>query len=175
MRIEINEAGSEAFCREVVHVIGQHRRLLKKPEAKLKNQMKGFKGSIILCAVLLVLNVAMAMAWGWDTLSWVAVVLMAVLILLNAACLIQYLRMVKGMMARTEPAVLTVDEDGVELQRGDQCFRLGWSSIAFARVFEESMCFVPGDTVVVLIAVDRRYASQVLETMHKCAPDVNVY
>ena len=79
------------------------------------------------------------------------------------------------MMDRTEAAVLTVDEDGVELQRGDQRFRLGWSSIAFARVFEESLCFVPSGTVGVLIAVDRRYASQVLETMRKCAPDVSVY
>lgn len=175
MRVEIHEAGSEAFCREVVHVIGQHRTLLKKPEAKLKNQTKGFKTSIILCAVLLALNVAMSVAWGWDTLSWVAVAQMAVLILLNAAFLIQYRRMVRGMMAHTEPAVLTVDEDGVELQRGDQRYRLGWTSIAFARVFEKSLCFVPRDAVGILIAVDRRYASQVLEEMRHCAPDVKIY
>lgn len=176
MRIEINEPGSEAFYREVVNVSGQHRRLMRKPEAKLRDHFRALRVNIILCAVFLALNLVMALTWGADTLSWVAGVLMVFCIALNGGFLMQYHRLLRALMARDGAAVLTVDESGVELDReGVQKVRLDWSTVAFVRVFQESLCFVPREAGSLLVAVDRKYAAQVLEELRHCAPDVKVY
>lgn len=176
MRIEISEPGSEAFYRDVVNVLGQHRRLLKKPEAKLHDQFRALKRNAILCGVILALNLAMALAWGADTLTWVAAALMVVVLVLNTAFLIQYCRLLRGLMARDGTAVLTIDESGVELDRpGVQRAYLDWSTVAFVRVFERCLCFVPKEAGGLLVSVDHRYASQVLEALRRCAPNVKIY
>lgn len=43
MTIEIKEKGTKEFYKEVVNVTSQYRQLLKKPEAKLKNNERVHK------------------------------------------------------------------------------------------------------------------------------------
>lgn len=80
--------GGKEFYREAVNAVAQYRYLLKDPGRKLSNYFASLRGSIILCAGLLVLNAAVSVAWGGNTLSYVGMALMAILILLCAAYLV---------------------------------------------------------------------------------------
>ena len=176
MRIEIRVPGSDAFYREAVNVSGQHRRLIKKPEAKLRDQFRAFRVNTILCAIFLTLNLVVAFTRGADTVSWVLAALMVFCIVLNVSFLLQYHRLLRSLKGTEGIAVLTLDEQGVELVRSDGVkVRLDWSTVAFVRVFEHSVCFIPRRTPGIVLSVERSYAAPILEALREYAPDVKVY
>lgn len=176
MTIEIREQGSKAFFKEVVCVLTQHRRLLKHPEAKLRDTWRMLWLYLVLCVGMLLLSGGMALAWGPDALTWVALTLLTVALVLNAGYLVTFHRLLRGLMERSGPATLTVDENGVELDRpGVQRVRMDWSTVAFLRVFRESLCVLPTQTGGVCIAVSALYAPAVMEALKECGATVKVY
>lgn len=80
MVIEVKEKGSREFYEEVVNIVAQYGRLRKKPEAKLKNYFVSLKTFAVLLSVLIAVNLAMGIAWGFDGMAIVAVAVCAMAI-----------------------------------------------------------------------------------------------
>ena len=164
MQIEIKERGSKAFYTETINVVSQYRALLKKPDRKLKDNFKIFRLYIIICSAMLVIDALMWYFWGTDP-AWLAVLVMLVIcIVMCAAFLVNMSKMRNAMMTDGRSSVLTIDEAGVELNKGgSQIVRLAWDDIAFARVFTESLAFIAKDRSGLVISVDRRYLDEVMD------------
>ncbi|MBQ1476370.1 MAG: hypothetical protein IIZ21_03705 [Firmicutes bacterium] len=175
MRLEIKEKGNEAFYREAINVATQYRRLLQKPERKLTDYFKAYKIYTILCAVLAVLIAAMNIAWGWDTLGTVALVALIIVAIFSAAFWKRLNGLQKSMMDDPRMSVFTMDENGVELNKGDsQTVRMSWDNLAFVRIFDESISFFTKDGMGFIITVNRRYAKEILEYLQAERPDVKI-
>ena len=175
MRLEIKEKGSEAFYREVVNVAAQYRRFLQKPERKLTDFFKAYKIYTILCAVLAVLIAAMNIAWGWDTLGTAALVALVIVAIFSGALWMNLNKTMKNMRNDPRTSVFTMDEKGVELNKGDsQTVRIGWDNLAFVRIFDESISFFTKDGLGFIISTDRRYGKEILEYLQAERPDVKI-
>ena len=175
MRLEIKEKGNDAFYREAINVATQYRRLLQNPERKLIDYFKAYKIYTILCAVLAVLIAAMNIAWGWDTLGIVALVALVIVAIFSAAFWKRLNGLQKNMMDDLRTSVFTMDESGVELNKGDsQTVRMSWDNLAFVRIFDESISFFTKDGMGFIITVDRRYGKEILEYLQAEQPDVRV-
>ena len=112
-KLVITERGSEAFYREVVNAAVQYRALLKKPTAKLKDFFKYVKVYGILCGAFFLLVLIMAILWGFDALSIVALVVSGGALFV---CLRYYTTMKKtldGYLQDKRASVLTLDETGI--------------------------------------------------------------
>lgn len=177
MRIEIHDPPTPAFCREVVCVLTQHRELLKRPEAKLRNVWAWMYGTICFCLAMLVFNTVSAIYWDTDFFLMVLVYLVhGVVLSFDLLLLGRDKELYRGLLERGGSAVLTVDAQGVELDRpGRQRVRLDWGTVAFVRVFRESLCVVPRETGGVLIAVSARHAAAVMEALKENDVKIEVY
>lgn len=163
MQIEIREPGSEAFYRETANVLCQYRALCAKPDGKLHDKFREMRLIIILCAVALVILAALVVTDGWTTWRIVAAVLLAVDGVFYVFYLSGLQKTFQTLMDDHRPSVLTLDDAGVELNKENaQVVRASWENIAFARVFQESVCFfVKGGTGFVL-SVSRQYEGELL-------------
>ena len=175
MRLEIKEKGSKDFYQEAVNAASQYRFFLKKPERKLSDNFKAYKRYIILCTVLAALLAVMNIAWGWDTLGIVAIVLMLAAIAFSFAGYSNLNKTLAAMMNDSRTSILTMDENGVELDKeGSQTVRMSWDNLAFVRVFDHSICFFTKDGMGFVVSVDRRYESEVLGYLKSERPEVTV-
>ncbi len=173
MQIEIKEKGSAAFYQETVNVLSQYRALIKKPERKLKDRFKTFRSQLILSIVLLVLLALMAIFWGGDGLMWGVMILLAFNIFLCSAYLLSMNKMRKSFMQDERSSLLTLDEEGVELNKeGAQVLRMSWQNLAFVRVFREALCFVGREPSAFVISVERRHEDAILAYLKEKAIDV---
>lgn len=162
MIIEIKEKGSETFYRETVNVISQYRALSKRPEGKIKDNFKLLQSYVIICVVMLVILAAMALTRGADGMMIVGMSLLAVAAVFSAMYLANLKSLLKALTEAPSDSVLTLDEDGVELdKRGSQVVHLSWDNILFVRVFRESVCFLAKDSTGFVISVDRKYESEI--------------
>lgn len=119
MKIEIKEKGSKEFFQEVTNAAVQYRHFLKNPQRKLQDYFKTYKLYTILCAVLAALILIMNFAWGWDTLGIVAVVILVIAAVFSAAFCSNLNKVLANMMNDARSSVLTLDEQGVELDKED--------------------------------------------------------
>ena len=72
-------------------------------------------------------------------------------------------------------SVLTLDETGVEIcKEGNQPVRLDWPDVAFIRLFEEALCFIPKTTKGSVISVSRTYGKDILDYLDENSIDVRV-
>ncbi len=161
--IEIKERGDEAFYAEVVNVICQYRWLLREPARKLKDFFRLYKIYVILLAALCVLNLAAGIAWGFDYMGVIAVLLTGIACLFSAYYYVNLSKMKKQMMEDGHTSVLTVDGSGVQLEKiGVQSVTMNWHNVAFVRVFGESFCFLSKNQTGFVIAVTAKYKDEVL-------------
>ncbi|MBQ6036266.1 MAG: hypothetical protein IJL43_03045 [Lachnospiraceae bacterium] len=175
MEIRINEKGSEAFYKETVNVTLQYRGLMKKPEKTPENLKKKLTLYMIGCGVLGAALLVMGFAWGFDTLTVVAIALMGFVLLLAGTYLSTIRKAEEAVIQDMRSSVLTLDEKGIELNKEDsQVVRIGWNNIAFARVFQESICFFSKDQTGLVIAVDRKYQDEILRELKQNHPEVRL-
>ena len=176
LRIEIKENGSDAFYRETANVAAQVRALLKKPDGKLKDYFSVVRNYLILCAVMFVLLGIMAAAWGADKLTAVAMALLAFTTLFEGLFLSNLHKMSKGLKNGFRPSVLTLDENGVELAKeNSQTVRLDWGNIALIREFGESICFIPHESMGIMISVAKRYAKDITDWIKENRPEIKLH
>ena len=175
LRIEATQKGTREYYKEVVCVLAQFPTLVKKPENKVRDSFKMLKGHVAICAVLLALVLAMAIAWGIDTLTGLAVVVMMACITVGAFQLHRLNGMVTAFMDDSQAPVFTLDEEGVEFEKkGSQLIRVPWENVAFVRVFDESVCFFARGTRGPVLAINKYYEQQILSYLECNNIDVNV-
>ena len=175
MRIEVKEKASKEFYEEVVNAMTQYRKLLKNPAAKLTNNFKTYRTSLLVLGVLFVLDLVMGFMWTFDTLTTVSLVVVALAALLCFVYLNNMNKLVNNYLSDTRTSVVTLDENGVELNKtGSQVVRLGWDNVAFVRAFKESTCFVAKDLAGLVIAVNNLHKDELLGYIRDNNIDVRV-
>ena len=117
----------------------------------------------------------MSVFWGADTMMTVGMVLMAIVIVLCWAFLHSMNSMVKKLLADERTSVLTLDENGVELDKGgSNTVRLAWDGVAFVRAFDESVCFFARDMAGFVIGVNGRHRQEILDYLKTAGIPVRV-
>ncbi len=175
MKVEINEKGSEAFYREVVNITSQYRFILKNHHYKLKDYFKQFRILLILGAAAFVILILMAVFWDVNPFDYAIIAALGIEMVLCAGYLYALNKMLKAMLADTRTSVLTLDDTGVELNKGgSQIVKLGWDNIAVVRVYQESLTFIPGDHTGIVISAAKKYASEILAWLREKQPLVEV-
>jgi len=174
-KIEIKEKGTREFYRELVNITSQYRSLIKKTDMKLRNNFNLYKSYIIICAAFLIALSLMAVFWGADTMMVVGLVLMVIVIAFCGVFLYSMKRMVNSYLADESPSVLTLDDNGVELDKGgSKVVRLAWDNIAFVRAFSESVCFFAKDGSGFIIGVYHVYKEEILTYLRSSETSVKV-
>jgi|GEM_PF-1022365 len=175
MTIEINEKGSPEFYKETVNVVTQYRYLIKKPRRRLRDYFRQLLYAGLLCCALLALLAVLTAAAGPDALANAAMGVMVFCAVLCFAFLFNMKKLLRRMLADERPSVLTLDENGVELRKGSsQTVRIGWSNVAFVRVFKESVCFFSSDPSGFVISVTRRYDERIASFLRTARPDITL-
>jgi hypothetical protein len=84
-------------------------------------------------------------------------------------------KMLKAMLADSRTSVLSLDETGVELNKGgSQIVKLGWDNIAVVRADKESLTFVSGDRTGIVISAAKKYADEILVWLRENLPSMEV-
>ena len=175
MKIEITKQGSKAFYREVVNISAQYRYILKNHHRELRDCFKQFRILLILGTVLFVILLLMAVFWGVDPFDYAALAILGTAVILCAAYLFMLNRMLTSMLTDPRASVLSLDDCGVELNKGgSQIVKLGWENIAVVCVYQESLTFVSGDRTGLVISVTRQYADEILAWLSANQPSVEV-
>lgn len=172
MQIEINEPGREAFYKETVNAAAQYRYLLKNRNYKLKDYFKQFRMLMIASFAVLAVNILLIILWGAETLRVATSAALLVAAVMCAAYLFSLRKMYKTLMTAPSSRVLTLDENGVELQVIDaQTVRIDWNNVVAVRLFTESICFIPAGGSGIIIAVDISYAAEITEWISTHCPE----
>ncbi len=198
MRIEATQRGSRKYYEEVVCATVQYSKLIKNPGSKLGDVFKRNKVYLVLCAIFLAVIVAMAIAWGIDALTVLAIVVMLACIVLAAIMLHRMNGMVESLMADSALPVFIFDKEGIEFKKegsqptgnlqstgdvqqsgsqpsnGSALIRVPWDGVAFVRIFDESICFFAQGARGLVLALNRSYSQQILDYLRENAISVNV-
>jgi hypothetical protein len=175
MKIEVKEKGSDAFYREIVNISAQYRQLIKNHGCKLRDFFTEFKRLLIAGAVVLGLLILMCVFWGFRTIDYVAIGFLFLAVIMCFAYLYLLNRYRKSMIDEAGESILTLDEDGVELSKKDtQVIRNTWNNIAFVRLFNESICFIPRTKTGIMICITREFAKQIQDWLKENKPEIEV-
>lgn len=175
MRIEIREKGSEAFYREAVSVTAQYRYLIKDHHYRLKDYFKSGRRLLILDGAALALMLFFVVRGKANHLVMLATGLLIAALAIGLAFYFRLESMYRALLADTRPGALILDEQGVELTRGEsQRIRMGWENVAFVRCFQESLVFFPGGAAGIVITANRRYEQEILDWLRENRPETEV-
>ena len=177
MELEIRSDGkrTKAFCTEMVNVLMQMRRLMKKPERRLSNLFLQYWILSAVTMLLLVLSAVLFVLSQDKTAMFVTLAFSAFLLLLLAANLIRMYRLRDLYLNDQKPSVLHLDETGIEVRREDgQTVRIVWSGVRALRIFRESACFLPVDLTGGTTLVSRAMLPQVLDYVKTQHPEIPV-
>ena len=84
-------------------------------------------------------------------------------------------KMVDGYIADDRPSVVTLDENGVEIEKtGSQAIRLAWDNVAFVRSFIESTCFFSKDLSGIVLSVNNDHKKEIMDYIKSNNIDVKV-
>ena len=164
MTIEVKERGSREFYKEFVNVMTQYRQLLYRPQDKLRDNFKRY----ILLTVAMLLICLMSLYGGitgsFTVTKILTTVFAGVAAVATAVILVRMYKLVDTYIADDRPAVVTLDDNGVEIEKtGAQAVRLVWDNVAFVRSFVESTCFFSKDLSGVVLAVNNDYKKQIMD------------
>ena len=175
MTIEIKEKGSKAFYKEVVNVLSQYRQLLYRPEDKLKD---GFTRYIFLAAamaLLCLMSLYGGISGGFNAMKILTVIFAGLAAVATIVILVRMNKMVNAYIADDRPSVVTLDENGVEIEKtGSQAIRLAWDNVAFVRSFVESTCFFSKDMSGIVLCVNNDYRKEIMDYIKSNNIDVKV-
>ncbi len=178
LKIVVTEPGSEAFYRELVNIMAQYRQLLKKPERKLRDMFKSFRSNMIAMIVIAAIALLVCvLSFMWQDLTASSIVLLAMalaLIFLYAYNLKNYNKAVKRFIDEHRVTTVTLDAQGIENKTDRQTVRLAWDNVAFVRVFKESVGFLSSNGAGMVMTIDRKYESTILDWMKANKPAVRI-
>ena len=175
MRIEITEKGSEAFYREAVSVTAQYRYLIKDHQYRLKDCFKSYRRLLILDGAALALMLFFVVRGKADHLVMLALGLLTAALAIGLAFYFRLESMYRAMLAENRPGALILDEEGVELVRGEGYrVRIGWENVVFVRSFQESLVFFSGGAPGLVITAARRHEDQILSWLRENRPGTEV-
>ena len=83
--------------------------------------------------------------------------------------------MVNRYLADQSTSILTLDENGVELDKGGSgTVRLAWENVAFVRAFDESVVFFAKDVMGLVMGINRGHMQEILGYLKDSGTSVTV-
>ncbi len=175
MTIEVKEKGSKAFYKEVVNIVTQYRQLLYKPEDMLKNSFTRYTLLAAAMALIFLVSLYGGIKGSFSAMIILTIVFSGIAAVATGAVLIRMYRMVDAYLADDRQSVVTLDENGVEIEKkGSQAVRLAWDNVAFVRTFVESTCFFSKDLSGIVLSVDNDYRKEIMDYIRNNNIDVKV-
>ncbi len=175
MTVEIQEKPGRLFYREAINVAVQFRQLQKNPNYKLKDYFRQFSLLLAVGAGVLLLLGLVVLLFGARGYDLAAGAFLLCALILCAAFRLRLNQLLKASQADTHHSFVTLDEDGVELNKEDfQRIRISWNNIASVRLFSESLNFLSADQAGLVISVSRRYADDMIAWLTENRPDIRV-
>ena len=173
MTIEIKERGTKQFYKEVVNVLTQYRQLLYRPQDKLKDNFKRYIFLTIAMLLICIMSVYGGITVSFSATRIITAVFAGVAAAATAVILFRMYKMVDGFLADDRPSVVTIDENGVGIEKtGAQAVRLAWDNVAFVRSFVESTCFFSKDLSGIVLSVTNDYKKEIMDYLKNS--DINV-
>ncbi|MBR3201653.1 MAG: hypothetical protein IKG17_10020 [Mogibacterium sp.] len=173
MTIEIKERGTKQFYKEVVNVLTQYRQLLYRPQDKLKDNFKRYIFLTIAMLLICIMSVYGGITVSFSATRIITAVFAGVAAAATAVILFRMYKMVDGFLADDRPSVVTIDENGVGIEKtGAQAVRLAWDNVAFVRSFVESTCFFSKDLSGIVLSVTNDYKREIMDYLKNS--DINV-
>ena len=164
MRIEIKEKGTKQFYKEVVNIMTQYRQLLYRPEDKLRDNFTRYSLLTAAMVLLFLMNIYGGIRNSFNAMRIRTAVFAAAAAVATVFILIRMNKMVNGYIADDRQSVVTLDEEGVEIERlGSQAVRLAWDNVAFVRSFVESTTFFSKDLSGIVLSVNNNYRKEILD------------
>ena len=175
MTIEIKEKGSRDFYKEVVNVVSQYRQLLYRPEDKLRNTFTRYIFLTAAMALLCLMSLYGGISGTFNAMKILTVVFAGLATVATIVILFRINKMVDAYIADDRPSVVTLDENGVEIEKtGSEAVRLVWDNVAFVRSFVESTCFFSKDLSGVVLCVNNDYRKEIMDYIKSSNIDVKV-
>ena len=173
--IEIKEKGSRQFYKEFVNVLTQYRQLLYRPQDKLKDNFSRYLFLTAAMVILFLMNLYGGITGSFNATKILVIVFSAAAAAATVVIYFRMIKMVDGYLEDDRPSVVTLDENGVEIEKvGSEAIRLAWDNVAFVRSFIESTCFFSKDLSGIVLAVNNDYRKQIMEYIKSNNIDVQV-
>ena len=175
MTIEVKEKGTRQFYKEVVNILTQYRQLLYKPEDKLKDNFTRYIFLTIAMVLICLMSLYGGITGSFTVTKILTAVFAGVAAAATAVILFRMKKTVDGYLADDRPSVVTLDENGVEIEKtGSQAVRLAWDNVAFVRSFAESTSFFSKDLSGIVLSVTNDYRKEIMEYIKSNNIDVKV-
>ena len=175
MTIEVKEKGTKQFYKEVVNIMTQYRQLLYRPQDKLKDNFTRYIFLTAAMVLLFAMNVYGGITGSFNATKILVAVFSAVAAAATLMVLFRMMKTVNGFLADDRPSVVTLDENGVEIEKtGSQAVRLAWDNVAFVRTFAESTTFFSKDLSGIVLSVMNTYRKEIQDYIKDNGIDVKV-
>lgn len=175
MTIEVKEKGTRQFYKEVVNILTQYRQLLYRPEDKLKDNFTRYIFLTIAMVLICLMSLYGGVTGSFTVTKIVTAVFAGVAAAATAVVLFRMKKTVDGYLADDRPSVVTLDENGVEIEKtGSQAVRLAWDNVAFVRSFVESTSFFSKDLSGIVLSVTNDHRKEIMEYIKSNNIDVKV-
>jgi len=175
MTIEVKEKGTRQFYKEVVNILTQYRQLLYRPEDKLKDNFTRYIFLTIAMVLICLMSLYGGITGSFTVTKILTAVFGGVAAVATVVILFRMKKLVDGYLADDRPSVVTLDENGVEIEKtGSQAVRLAWDNVAFVRSFVESTSFFSKDLSGIVLSVTNDYRKEIMEYIKSNNIDVKV-
>ena len=175
MTIEVKEKRSRQFYKEFVNILTQYRQLLYRPEDKLKDNFTRYIFLTIAMVLICLMSLYGGITGSFTVTKILTAVFAGVAAAATAVILFRMKKTVDGYLADDRPSVVTLDENGVEIEKtGSQAVRLAWDNVAFVRSFAESTSFFSKDLSGIVLSVTNDYRKEIMEYIKSNNIDVKV-
>ena len=164
MKIKITEKGKYEFYKEVVNITQQYRSLIKKPEQKIKDNIKSLEKltyADIAIVAFLVIDIIM---FGFDSSSIITLIFSILIIITGYFYTSNLKKQVNKMYESAGNREVVIDKKGIKYVNPDvQTISIAWDNIAFIKLGEYTIAFIPKDNTGILICLQIDYKDQILE------------
>ncbi|HHW95321.1 MAG TPA: hypothetical protein GX736_05300 [Mogibacterium sp.] len=172
--IKTTDNTSKEYLNEIINILIQIRKLQSKPHAQLKPIYQFCRIMMLIGTPFLILFLTFGIK-DRNTVFMMLSTILAVCLLTIGSALLSMRKLRNHMTINAGESILIIDTDWVESQSSNgQTTRLAWNQIAYIRVFEHSVCFIPRSLTGFLINIDKSYADEIIQAIQAEAPDTNV-
>lgn len=176
MTLQMQEKNTNRFYWEVIQISSQSNALRKRPNKKLTDFFAFFVGFAVLLLVLLCYCLIRWVNSGFYSMLLPPVLICLLGLMYAFLCITKTLKRYRELKNTPPcPSTLTLDERGAtaDMESGT-AVRISWDVMAFIRVFEELICFMPNKAGNAMIFVERERAQEILDWLRENKPDVLV-
>jgi hypothetical protein len=165
MEIKLDKSESNNYYGEVLAVMSNYLKLVKNPKKKIRGTNTE---AILLTGIALVFLVIFTVLYLLDpsyTPFQYVIIIFSIALFFGIIYNILIHRRISKLKNNDSDRKLIIEDDYVEMNIGDEQFRLNFNDIQWIILNKYSITFLPKNKGAVLIAIEIKYASQVIDNI----------